>query len=360
MTLVACSGPPSRRAATPGPSPSAGPVSATTAPAGDGSAAPLPDARSRPAAAAAAEGAPGASDSKVSAPLLRLADVEQVVKAPVHSLAIDPERGKVAALGQQPWLYEGDNWKAIEPPDELRPAKGERDEARIHFGRDNQPRIMGTRHGAQGPRQLYLRYRFGSWREEPRELAAFAGKPHAAIYGVLGWDDPEVLCKVGEFCLIKQRSGWSQVPLPVDPPRTALRIDLGAGGAYALLDRQLLRLGNKTWAPVGGDGPWKGTPGGAWIRERGGWVSAPEEDALYEHDGTRWQRHASPVREPRGLWAGRAGELWIAGRDGAGYLDGSNPWRVAQIPGPLTEVIGRGDRIWFAGPVGVWQGRRSR
>jgi hypothetical protein len=226
--------------------------------------------------------------------------------------------------------------------------------ARIHFGRDYLPRIMGARIDANGARQLYLRYRHGSWRTEEREQAAFAGKPHAALYGVLGWDDPEVLCKVGQFCLVKQRTGWSQVPLPIDPPQTAVRIDLGSGDAYALLPRRLLRLGKKRWLPVGGEGPWKGMPGGAWIQERGGWVTAPEEHALYEHDGKTWRRHGSPVREPRGLWSGDGKTLWVAGASGAGYFDGTSWYRVADIAGPLQEVIGRGRRLWFGGSGGVW------
>jgi hypothetical protein len=218
---------------------------------------------------------------------------------------------------------------------------------------------MGARIGPDGPRQLYLRFRFGAWRAEEREQAAFAGKPHAALYGVLGWDDPEVLCKVGKFCLIKQRSGWSQVPLPIEPPKTALRIDLGTNGAYALLERHLLRLGDEAWQAVGGEGPWQGLPGGAWIDEQGGWVTAPDEDAIYRSRGDGWQRHASPVDEPRGLWSPDGRQLWVAGRNGAGYFDGRSWYRVGDIDGPLSEVIGLGEQIWFAGPGGVWSARHS-
>jgi hypothetical protein len=290
-------------------------------------------------------------------PTLRLADVERPVEAPVHSLAIDPERGKVAALGEDPWLFDGQSWRPIPLPVALRPKHGERDEARIYFGRDYQPRIMGSRIGADGPRPLYLRFKQGSWREEPRELGAFAAKPHAGLYGVLGWDDPELVCKVGEFCLVKQRSGWSQVPLPVPAPRMALRIDLGPGGLYALLDRQLLRLGDGRWNPVGGEGPWTQEPAAASLGPGGAWVSVPREQAIYQHDGQSWIRHSSPVREPRGLWSGTDHELWIAGADGVGYFDGARFWRVVGLAGPVTEVIGRGDRRWFGGSGGVWSAR---
>lgn len=292
-------------------------------------------------------------------PLVRLTDVIHPVTEPVHSLALDPEREKIAALGTGAWLFEQGRWRAIPMAPDLLPAADERDVARIYFGRDHLPRIMGTRIGPEGPRQLYLRYRHGAWRTEQREQAAFAGKPHAALYGVLGWNDPEVLCKVGQFCLIKQRSGWSQVPLPVDPPRTAPRIDLGTGSAYALLDDRLLRLGPKAWHPVGGKGPWKGPPGGAWTDDAGGWVSAPEEGAIYRHDGTAWRRHPSPVDAPRGLWSPDGRQLWVAGQSGAGYFDGRSWYRVGDIAGPLSEVIGLGRTLWFAGESGVWSGRRN-
>jgi hypothetical protein len=291
--------------------------------------------------------------------LLKLTELQRVVDAPVHSLAIEPDRGLVAALGEQPWLFDGRVWRAIALPVALRPGQGERDEVRIFFGRDHAPRIMGTRHGAAGPRAHYLRYRNGAWREEPRELASFAGKPDAAIYGVLGWDDPELLCKVGEFCLVKQRSGWSQVPLPVAGPRTALRIDLGPGGPYALLERELLRLDGARWAAVGGAGPWRQDPAGATAHTHGGWVSVPGEGAIYQTDGRSWTRHPSPVREPQGLWAPSDRELWIAGRDGVGWFDGTRFWRVDGIGGAVVEIVGRDDRLWFGGPGGVWQARRD-
>jgi hypothetical protein len=289
---------------------------------------------------------------------VELAELTQVVREAVVSLGIDTQKGRAAALGKgvtQTWMDAGDGWKAMPIPAALTAAAGERDRARIYFGRDNQPRIMGTRLGAAGPRQLYLRFRHGAWKAWPRELASFAGKPHAALYGVLGWDDPEVLCKVGAFCLIKQRRGWSEVPLPLPAPAVAVRVDLGADGAYALLEHKLLRLRDKSWQPVGGVGNWKGRPAAAWIRGDDAWVSVPGDNALHRLAGAGWQRHPSPVRAPRGLWSHAAGRLWVVGEDGAAYFDSKRWHRIAGLGGPLTDVVGHQDRIWFAGDSGVWQ-----
>ncbi|MBW2456933.1 MAG: hypothetical protein JRI68_20635 [Deltaproteobacteria bacterium] len=330
------------------------------------SAAPLPSApaatTAAPPTAPGAGSAPevGPGSARPAMPTIELGALQRVVSQPVVSLGLDTQKGRVAALavgGEQTFMDRGEGWQPMPIPTGLRPAAGERDEARIYFGRDNQPRIMGTRLTPAGPEQLYLRYHRGAWKRWPRELASFAGKPRAALYGVLGWDDPEVVCKVGAFCLIKQRKGWSQVPLPVPPPATAVRVDLGADGAYALLDRRLLRLGESSWQAMAGAGPWQSRPAAAWIRGGRGWVSVPAEDSLYRLDGTTWQRHAAPVRGPRGIWSSSVGTLWVVGQDGAAHYAGGRWSRVKALEGPLAEVVGHQGHIWFAGESGVWHAR---
>ena len=285
------------------------------------------------------------------------------IKKAVHSLAVDPDGGKVAALGSETWIREKNVWRAIAIPESLQPKEGDRDEVRIFFGRDNQPRIMGTRFEEAGPRPHYLRFRHGVWKRWPRELAAFSRRPHAAIYGVLGWNDPEVLCKIGLFCLIKQRRGWSKVPLPLAEPRRAVRIDLAASGAYALRRDRLLRLTKTRWVAMGPIGPWQKRPHAAWFDERRAWVTVPEELAIYvldrSEEGATWTRVASPVGAPHGLWATPGGTLWLAGSTGAAYFDGARWHRVAKRTESLREVIGLGGEIWFAGPTGVYRGRYS-
>ena len=312
--------------------------------------------------AASAVQAPSSTAPRPAAPLLQLQATREVDDA-IRSLAIDPERGKVAALGTTPWLLEDGVWRRIPVPEALSAQDGERDVDRIYFGRDYQPRIMGARHDEGGARQLYMRFRYGRWQLDANEQAAFAGKPHAALYGVLGWDDPEVLCKDGAFCLIKQRSGWSKAPLPA-PPSDTRRIDLGADAAYALLDDRLLRLemrsGSPTtgvWTRVGGDVPWKGQPAAAWLHGDGAWVSVPDDRAVYRYDGA-WTRHASIVGSPQGLWSDKPNEVWVAGSEGAAHYDGRQWHRIAEVAGPLVVVRGLAKRLWFAGASGVWAGRR--
>ena len=232
-TAVSCSGSPPEL--SPEPSSAATPARVLSQ---HGSATPRP-----PGAVPSVPASPPASTPAPVAPATYQATtITRVLAEPVHALGVDGQYGALGALGGDAWMTtrfkEGQErtWRKLPFPKHLRPAADEKDEARIYFGRDNQPRVMGTRFGPDGPRQHYLRFRHGRWKTEPHELAAFAGRPHAALYGWLGWDDPEVLCKVGRFCLLKSRRGWSQAPLVVPSPGVALRVDYGADGPFALTD----------------------------------------------------------------------------------------------------------------------------
>ena len=294
--------------------------------------------------------------AKPTVATMAVTELKRVLPHPIESLTVDGQKGTVAALGQQPWI--SDPWRSLPIPKALRPSNLERDQARIFFGRDNQPRIMGSRIGPAGPRQLYLRYRRGRWRWGRRELGAFASGPDAALYGVLGWRDPEVVCKVGLFCLIKSRRGWSKAKLPLAPPAVAQRIDLGSDAAYALLKQRLLVLQATRWKSVGGEAPWGGSPAAAWVEGKSAWVSVPDDDALYRYEGASWKRNESPVRSPRGLWSDDPNSVWVVGRDGAAYFDGKLWRRIEGLQGPLAEVVGHGETVWLGGSSGVFRVRR--
>ena len=79
---------------------------------------------------------------------------------------------------------------------------------------------------------------------------------------------------------------------------------------------------------------------------------------LHRWSGGRWTSEPSPVEGPRGFWGTSREHLWLAGAGGLAHHDGSAWVRVEGPTGPLTEVHGRGDEVWAAGPVGVWVRRK--
>lgn len=264
------------------------------------------------------------------------------------SLALGEPR--VAVLGPDPWIFEKGAWKKIALPDRIRPADGERHEGRIFFGRDDRPRIMGTRHRPTGPSQLYLRYRNERWNEERAEIAKLRDPPPQGMWGVLGHADPEVVCKVGDECIIKRRTGWKMMPAGSASPR----VELHGGVAWAIHPDAVARLdGDSAWLPLRPPAPFV-KPGGVWGTKDEVWVSSPTTDELHRFHGGAWTTIASPVAGPRGMWGSSPSDVWLAGAGGLAHFDGTSWSRVAGPKGPLAEVYGRDGEIWAAGESGVW------
>ena len=270
------------------------------------------------------------------------------VKAPVLSIGIGKKR--IAALGRAgaAWIVEGDKVTEVPIPERLRGAPGEREELRIHFGRDDWRRVMGTRWPASGGGTgVYLRYKQAAWRAEPGEIARLAQPPPAPYFGVLGHDDPEVVCKAGDLCIVKRTSGWTMVP-PGDAP---LRVELVSDVAFGIGPGVLVRMGDKGWEQVGGAAPWK-EPGGVGGTKDAVWVTEPAAGALHLWDGARFTRHASPIDGPRGVTSAR-GSVWVAGSGGLARFEGG-AWRCVTAPGGgLSEVRARGGELWVGGDAGL-------
>jgi hypothetical protein len=259
------------------------------------------------------------------------------------------------ALGAAPLLFDGKAWKAIPLPEALAPNAGQRDEAFVYFGRDNRPRMMGARLSDSGGEMIYLRYKNGGWRKEPGEIGHLGGHPVGPLYGELGHADPEVVCKPTVMCIIKRRSGWTMFTPGADRPK---RVVLSDGKGWAVHDRRVERLDDDGWKPVGDPAPFTN----AWGVHAAGttlWVSDPPANALYRHDGKSWQRVASPIAGPRGMWGSGPDDVWLAGQGGAAHYDGKRWSRVEGVKGALTAVAGRGtDDVWLAGESGIWHGTK--
>jgi hypothetical protein len=302
-----------------------------------------------------------ASPAETSAPAeVTLGDFVNELAKPVFSLALG--RPKVAALGSSGWLSTGGKWQELPFPEALSPGMAA-DGTRIFFGRDDLPRVMGARLEKGGgeatgtKEQVYLRFRQGRWLAEKHEVGRLLGKPKKALWGVLGHADPEVACKADDVCIIKRLTGWKTIPAGPGTPR----VDLWDGVAWALAPDHVARLaGDATWDTVGASAPFTQAEGFCVVGTEL-WVSEPSMDKLHHHRDGVWSTTPAPTKEPRGLWASRPDDVWLAGREGLFHFDGTSWAHVRGPAGPLREVQGRvaENEIWAAGESGVWS-RRAR
>ena len=269
--------------------------------------------------------------------------------APVRSLGIGKRR--VAVLGDSAWMRDGGAWKEIALPEKLQPPKRAHDRARIFFGRDDRPRMMGS-YDADTVEAVYLRYK-GGWRKEPKEIGHLARKPEIPLFGILGHDDPEVVCKLGDQCIIKRLTGWTMVKAG----DTRFWVELSGTEAWGIGPHQLVRMTNDGWVAHGGRAPFA-EPGGVWGSKQGeAWVSEPKSNRLHHYDGKIWSTHPSPVKAPRGLWGEAPDDIWLVGDGGVAHYDGTAWSRVEGPKGPLREIRGAPDGvIWAAGESGTWMG----
>ncbi|MEZ4233033.1 MAG: hypothetical protein R3B89_27885 [Polyangiaceae bacterium] len=284
-----------------------------------------------------------------------LGRVEHSLESSVLSLALG--RPRVAALvvqGEQvvPWLFEQGKWRAIPLPDRLGLSGPDLRGTRIYFGRDDRPRIMGGRELDGNPGQVYLRFRAAIWRVEKAEIGRLGGNPPGVLWGVLGHDDPEVVCKTGDQCIIKRRTGWKTMDAGLG---TARRVDLQGKEAFAIHGHSVEILDGLAWREVSG-GAKIDAPTGVWGDGKEHWISdaSPGGARLWHGKDGSWESFPSPVSEPGTLWGSGPDDVWLAGAEGLAHYDGERWARVAGADGAVAEVFGREGEVWAAGASGVW------
>jgi len=330
VLAVACSAP---RGAEPSSAPlSKAPASATSAPAS------LPvDAQ-----------APRAVPDAVAPPASASFSFRRVLDAPVHSLAF-AENSYVAALGVDAWLDRGKGFKKLTQPP--RPTG----DVEIYFGRDNMPRLMGFVRTPAGETSVYNRWRKDAWDSGADEIGRLAGVP-GPFYGVLGPADPEVVCKRGDQCIIKRRSGWTTLPALPNLPRVVLC----DGQAWAFESSQLWFLEKAGWRQMSGapaftriGSVWGASPADVWIVDAG-------RNVLHHLSGSTWTEQRLAVDGPRAVWAPSPSEIWLVGEGGAARHDGKEWTLAADAPKGAAVVTGRStNEVWLAGSSGVWRGNRT-
>lgn len=304
-------------------------------------AASLPPAQSAPAAAGPAPARPTTTTPSCFAP-----NVERMFDGPVDALALGVAPRVALRSGLAVSLFDGKTWKALP----ALPASLTGQHFELFFGRDNAPRVMGYADTNAGPRALYLRFKQGRWQPEPSELGPLANV-NGALYGVLGYADPEVVCRPGEICLIKRVSGWTRVPAHAEPQR----IVLSGNRVWALGKPVLQRLegnGFTQFEPAPqvteARAVWADSDGQPWL------VDGAPQRVLRFQDG-QWQTIEAPLKMPRAILGRSADDVWLAGDDGVAHFAGGRFECVTGLPGPLRLLMLVGSGLWLAGAAGAFR-----
>src|SRR5262249_28018530 len=152
---------------------------------------------------------------------------------------------------------------------------------------------------------VYLRLLDTGFKKEASEIGRLATL-RGALIAVLGTDDPEILCRPGDTCLVKRVSGWAFLPAPND----IARVVLGQGVGWAIAGKQLLRLGASAWENAGPPGSWESADALFATRDAA-WVVESAKGRIHAFAGDAWRVSPSPVETPRALWGVRADSLWL-------------------------------------------------
>jgi len=290
------------------------------------------------------------SASEPAEPRALALTVTRVLSVRVDALALR-DGTRVAVLADAPYVGDARGLRPLPLPEGLRAKAGEVDELGIYFGRDNEPRIMGSRRTSRGEVGIYLRHLPSGWRDGREEIGQLGGARAGALWGVLGSADPELVCRAGAQCIIKRQSGWTSVPAGASQRLVTLQ----DGVLWGLDLSGVSGIDARGWtvslpAPTP---PWP-EPRAFWATRGAAWVSS--ERSLFHSEGGAWAALASPVGEPAAIWGARPDSLWVVGSTGAAHYDGQRFRPVSGVPGALHVVRGRAEsELWFGGDTGLYR-----
>lgn len=271
---------------------------------------------------------------------------EQVLDRPCRALALDREP-YVAALGDDAvTVFDKRGQHEERLPDALR---GSGLALGVFFGRDYRVRIVGTAHTPHGDEVRYYRSLAAGLKPALDELGPLGTRGGPGLVAVLGTADPEIVCRVGESCLIKRISGWSKASAPAGLEQVGLSL----GRGWAIAGSALFRL-DKDWSRLA-PGPWHKADA-AFVRGEHACVVERSGNRLHHFDGNAWHSSPSPVAGPRSLWASED-SFWVAGDGGAARREGDTFDKIESV-GSLAQVIGRDAAdVWLCGDRGVFRAR---
>jgi len=269
------------------------------------------------------------------------------VEAKVISIALERPPHAAALGADAAWIHDARGWREGRLPASAR--RGPRPALSVFYGRDDRIRVVGSRPGGA----VYLRWLPSGFSAAGKEIGKLADLK-GALVAVLGTADPEIVCRPGDICIVKRRTGWTMMAAPAD----IARVTLGDGVGWAVAGRRLLRLG-AGWESAGAEGTWSAADALFATRDRA-WIVETDGGRIHAFDGAAWSVAASPIDRPRALWGARPDALWLAGEGGLAFFDGRVWRRVADAPAPLAAVAGRSaDDVWIGGDPGLFRIERG-
>jgi hypothetical protein len=274
----------------------------------------------------------------------------------VSSIAVG-KAPKLASFGREALLFDKGGWRARPLPKPR--TEGLVAEATIYYGRDNQPRLLGAWKSGQVVSPLYLRHKVAGFVPEPSEIASLATAA-GELYGVLGYEDPEVVCATDAVCLVKTVRGWKRMAAGPEPEEMFMT----SQGVHVARGPQLFVLEDVSFRPVADlnvDGqPLSDITDVCYESSQRIWLAAG--GAVYLKDAAMGSVFAPEVAVPTGaraLVCEGAGSVWVAGASGAAHFDGAN-WSA--VPGELNdlEAAAKGhDAVLVGGKTGLYALRPS-
>ncbi|HEX2874275.1 MAG TPA: hypothetical protein VHP33_23635 [Polyangiaceae bacterium] len=280
-----------------------------------------------------------------SVPARALPVLQRVLDQPCRAIALDREP-YVAALGNDAVTVfdkRGSHQEAL--PEALR---GKGVDVGVFFGRDYRVRIAGLAHTQKGDEVRYYRSLPGGIKSALDELGPL-GKPGGpGLVALLGTADPEIVCRVGESCLIKRISGWAKASAPAG----LTRVGLSLGTGWAIAGTSFYTLG-KDWQALPVPGPWRAADD-AFVRGTDACVVEHDASRLHHFDGKAWHSSNAPIAGPRTVWASED-SFWLGGDGGVAVFDDG---ALRRLDGALhvAQVLGRSaSDVWVCAAEGVFR-----
>ncbi|HTA90630.1 MAG TPA: hypothetical protein VK745_13665 [Polyangiaceae bacterium] len=285
-------------------------------------------------------------NSAASEPPLQLA-LRQELAVSVSSIALG-DGSRIAVLADPPYIGDARGLHALPLPGSFQPRSNENAELRIFWGRDNEPRIMGTRRSSTGEIPVYLRHTSAGWRDGRDEIGQLGSATRGGLWGVLGSADPELVCRAGAVCIIKRTSGWTLAP--AGP--ASLIVELREGTLWGLDVHGIATIDARGWSLAVPAPTWP-RPEAFWAVAAEAWVVAGGE--LFHYLRGAWTSARAPIAKPAAFWGSRPDSIWLVGEGGVAHFDG-RVWRASSSVGSLHAIAGRSDaELWFGGDTGLFR-----